>query len=783
MLKKHYHLLTILSLALLIQAPVWLGRTDFLSGGASDLIPYIYGTKQFIYDTFQKLHEVPLWNPYFMFGQPIAGNVQYNIFYPLNIFFFLIPFFKALWMYQVVHMVIAGTGAFLLAGHTGASRNGSLVAACLYMLNGRLLYYINAGWLHLFTSICLIPLLLLTALLLLEREKRAYAIGLGLVFFMMFTSGNPQHALFFCFLFFGQIIWHMLRLPSKAERLSLFYRILLAGLLSFLLISIQLFPALEQTYLSSRILATGSLPGFHFNWDAAQWFRILFRPEILFHDHAWELCAYIGIGGMILAFYGFSPLRKHLPLIVIWGVIPFLVSMGPDFPPAAMLLRAVPGMDILSSSSRYFIFSILILTLMAGHGFDKLVDSFKANSKKMHVYLLLAALMLSIAGLLIPPSGHIGSWVQVRFFGAIAVFLTLAFLYLWRGTMFFKIILIGWLIADPLLFATQVLKENYKLKDFKPPLKIINTLAQITGPVRVATIQPEALRDSLLNPFDDWISFKYGIRRAGGDEPLAMRRTLNFLARMDGTGMIQKAMWGFRLWGFARPDLFNIAGVTHLITFRPMESPQLRFVVRDSITMPHFHGGWWRGQPVYLYENKGALPRAFLWPGSRNNPVRPVEINIVSPNRIQLRVHAGQAGRLVVSESFHPGWRAFSRDKSFKLEPFLNAFISMQVPPGNFEILLDFFPQSLRIGLWLTLAGFMLVILTAVLEKLSPGKPEAISKKSFGPTRRRRTSLFVGTAFQILDILEYACRRSRQQAGRVATRSRVLVPSIFGGRA
>jgi len=277
-------------------------------------------------------------------------------------------------------------------------------------------------------------------------------------------------------------------------------------------------------------------------------------------------------------------------------------------------------------------------------------------------------------------------------------------------------------LADPLVFSTEVLKEKYKLEDFKPPLKIINALSQASGPVRVATIQPEELKDSLLNPFDDWISVKYGIRRAGGDEPLAMRHTLNFLARMDGTGMIGQAMWGFRLWGFTRPELFNVAGVTHLVTFRPMENPQLEFVVRDSITMPHFHGGWWRDQPVYLYENKGALPRAFFWPEGRENPVRPVDIDIVSPNRIQLRVQTDRGGSLVVSESFHPGWRASSEKKSFTVEPFLNAFISMQVPPGRYEISLEFFPKSLQIGAWLTLAGLILTILAVVFEKSRLGK-------------------------------------------------------------
>jgi len=36
-------------------------------------------------------------------------------------------------------------------------------------------------------------------------------------------------------------------------------------------------------------------------------------------------------------------------------------------------------------------------------------------------------------------------------------------------------------------------------------------------------------------------------------------------------------------------------------------------------------------------------------------------------------------------------------------------------------------------------------------------KIEAISKKSFRPIRRRRTSIGVEPSYQVLDILEYAC--------------------------
>jgi len=49
-------------------------------------------------------------------------------------------------------------------------------------------------------------------------------------------------------------------------------------------------------------------------------------------------------------------------------------------------------------------------------------------------------------------------------------------------------------------------------------------------------------------------------------------------------------------------------------------------------------------------------------------------------------------------------------------------------------------------------------------------KLQAISKMSFGPTRQRRTSLFVGAAFQILDNPQVACGLKRGPATRVSAK-------------
>ena len=718
LLKNHYPILIIIFLSVMLFSPIWMGLIDFYSGDGSDLIPYIYGTKLLLYQTFHEIREIPLWNPYIMFGQPIVGNLQFALFYPLNVVFLLFPFFKALWIYQSMHMAIAGLGAYLLARYTGCKKNGSLVAGCLYMLNGRILYYINSGWLGYYSSICWLPLFVLASIFVLKKKERHYPLAFGIIFAMTFLSGTPQYAfLGFClFLFKG--VWQIFLPQSIEDRLSLLYRLLLSGLISFLLISVQLFPAIEQTFLSSRIFldAQNSIHGFHFDWSLNQWFRILFRPEFLRHDFTWELCAYIGIGGMVLSLLGLFVSKKNFQYVLIWGIIPWIFSMGAAFPPFDLILKNIPGLSVLTNPSRYFIFSILILCVLSGSGFEYLLNS-SNNQRYKSLFIIVAALGLLLSGLYILPYTQDTTVLNVRYFGAMICFFLIAGLYLWKRFQFVQIILTCFLIVDPILIASSGILTGHHKKDLKPPLKIIKSIKEHPGPKRVGTIQPVNLRAYRLTPLGDWIFIQHKIGRAGGYEPLAMLNTLNFLTRLDGTLPISETMWAFRLFDFARPELYNLAGITHLITFTPIMNSHLEFMARDTITMPNFSGGWWREKPVYLYKNINAFPRAFFVSENSKGLVSPVGVRYVSPDRRYIYIHTKQPGTIIISESFHPGWIAKEKDKIIPVKLFMNTFISFQVPAGEHEIRLEFAPRSFRLGLRLTQIGLFLILFILLFQQ------------------------------------------------------------------
>lgn len=701
----------LLLIALALHAPIWSGRVDFYSGPASDLVPYVQGLKTFQYRTLHRCGELPLWNPHLLFGQPVVGNIQHALFYPLNALFWVFPFFTAVWVSQALHMALAGVGAWLLARRIGCRPLAGFTAGGLYMVNGRILYYINAGWVGYLHAICWLPLILWAGLGLVNRREAGASTLAGLLLALCLLSGTPQYAFVACGLMALQVAGTAIR-PSAVSggRGFLAGRLAWTGLVFFVLSAVQILPSAEQAWLSSRPLSSGASMGFHFDWDPAQWVRILLRPEFLAHDHAWELCGYIGIGGLALALAGLISGFPHRTALLVWAGIPVLLSMGPAVPWLDRWVHAVPGLSMLVSPSRYFIFTVLVLCVAAGRGMQALLDA--GWHKRPAPAGWSAFLCLLAAGAaLVPLTGDGGSGANGHLLGAAAFSaLCIAVYRRWPGRLAAGL-LAAWLVIDPLSLLAPQLLTGYRSADLFTPRRILASLAESSVPVRVAVIQPSGLQANLVSVVEDPVFVDAGIDRVGGYEPLALLRSLAFVTRMDGTPLPDTVLWGIRPFAMARPELFRIAGVTHLIFTEEQHHPLLRLQAQDRIDGPDFHGGRWRNQPVYLYDLAEPLPKAYFLPRGDGRADPGVSLASPSPNRRRLLLNKPVPGRVVLSETYHGGWRARIDGRPAAVHPFLNAFLSVELPAGARRVDLTFCPASYVTGRRVTAGGMIFLVL------------------------------------------------------------------------
>ncbi len=81
------------------------------------------------------------------------------------------------------------------------------------------------------------------------------------------------------------------------------------------------------------------------------------------------------------------------------------------------------------------------------------------------------------------------------------------------------------------------------------------------------------------------------------------------------------------------------------------------------------------------------------------------------PGRLQIQVDCPASRLVVISESYHPGWQATIDGRPERLLRVNGDFLGCVVPGGRHEVRLAFHPASLRWGLWLSCAGFLLTLL------------------------------------------------------------------------
>ena len=181
------------------------------------------------------------------------------------------------------------------------------------------------------------------------------------------------------------------------------------------------------------------------------------------------------------------------------------------------------------------------------------------------------------------------------------------------------------------------------------------------------------------------------------------------------------------------PRLWQLMGVEHVLTWRdPTRMPQAEllswFPAADGATFLYrlqtLNPRAWVVNNILVVEDTQALKlladpgfdlnRAALLPSSVDwAPVffisghNEVSMQRLSPNRLRVHVQSEYGGVLVISENWMPGWRATRYDVGSKRgsgEPLPLAranltLLGMPVPPGESEIELLYWPDSVRYGL------------------------------------------------------------------------------------
>ena len=134
-------------------------------------------------------------------------------------------------------------------------------------------------------------------------------------------------------------------------------------------------------------------------------------------------------------------------------------------------------------------------------------------------------------------------------------------------------------------------------------------------------------------------------------------------------------------------------------------------------------------QPLGPSHSNRVLRQSLKLPGGTPGVARVVQQR---PGRMHVRVESSTAQLLVISESYHSGWKALVDGRN---EPVLRAngdFMGCSLGPGEHDVILEFRPACFRNGLIVSCLGLALLLATCLIQLRRPGG-KAMARR---PSRR-----------------------------------------------
>jgi Bacterial membrane protein YfhO len=290
----------------------------------------------------------------------------------------------------------------------------------------------------------------------------------------------------------------------------------------------------------------------------------------------------------------------------------------------------------------------------------------------------------------------------------------------------------AWLVsALPLLVIADLLGSHLRDVPTIDPSYWTNPPASVR---RIKT-DPEAVR-------------VYGVAEKSSAEPGFASRGVDFFEGRDTLAWSLPPVWGLlssightpiyprRLLTFHDhatpiPTRFDVEGVTHLLTARPIpkypgpvEQAGRASIHRNLTAQPRAR---LMARPFYVNDEAGAskalddLGAAIHDRLIVEDPDRPLpesalaegtaKIVVDLPERVEVDVEAKTPAYLVLADTFDPGWSAIVDGQPAPIRPAFAAFRAVLAKEGKHRIIFTYEPAGFRIGLMITIAGLVGVLI------------------------------------------------------------------------
>ncbi len=388
-----------------------------ISSATCDTAAHFYAWRHYGFGLMRE-GQIALWNPYVLCGVPFLAAAQPALLYPANAIFLALPTAQALNWSFVLHVLLAGLAAYVLALVLGAEWVGAAVGGCAYMLSATVVHRLHAGHLPQLCVLAWFPLGLAAVERFVATGRLRWAVSAGLVAAMQITAGHLQLAAYA-----QGFAWLYLLLRSKecfATARVRPWRVA-AGLGLMLLLpaalsAAQLLPAAEYAGLSVRRHMAGSLST-RGPLAPLQLLTLLtpdffggVRSPYWGYGYFWGATCYVGAATLALAIAGlWHRPRGRVAALVALALLSVALAMGPHTPVFGLAAKAVPALRLFRGAAWFTFAAALALCMLASLGASVLHERRRGLAATL-VGVGVLGLLLAAAGLWLTTRPSVPAW-------------------------------------------------------------------------------------------------------------------------------------------------------------------------------------------------------------------------------------------------------------------------------------------------------------------------------------------------------------------------------------
>ena len=591
--------------------------------------------------SIEKKWELPLWNPYSFSGYPLLANFQSAAFYPLNILFFILPFYLSWSFFILLVPLLAGIFLYLYLQSLGLNKWASVLGSISFSFSGFFVSWLE--WGNVLHTALWLPLILLSIDKILSYFKEFEILNIknkkakispqmrdpaeaghiknkklilwSFIFLLsLISSFFAGHLQVFFYVSIFSIVYFLARWIQHGKIFNILFVFLIFTILFLILTLVQWLPTLQFIFLSGRNLdqIPWQNPGWFIPWQNLIQFiapDFFGNPTTLNYWGVFnygEFIGYVGIIPLIFSLYALF-LRRDKKTFLFGSL--FFISLIFSLPTIFAKIPFFFNIPLLNTSAptRLLFVTDFSLAVLSALGLDYFL---KTKNKKEIIYPVLS-LMIIFLGIWIfillgnknlkliteeNLSVSKNNFILPSVLLIVSSILIFLFVFIKKIPSYFRLFFITFIliitIFDLLRFSWKY--DSFTKKEYLfPDTQIISFLKKNIGLSRFMTADSRILPPNF--------SILYKLQSVDGYDPLYLRRYGELIAALERGEPNISPPFGFNR--IITPHnyeskIIDLLGVKYVLSLSDITSDKLTKVFQEGETR--------------LYENKNALPRVFF---------------------------------------------------------------------------------------------------------------------------------------------------------------------------